>query len=114
MNVIEARTAKKYQEIRDILEIDLTPDDWFEQNETARAIIMKQSKLHMKTQREIKLREEANFNKTPSNFFNFNMELRKSVTKNEEKVVMTSLVESTVEVKDFVGEKFFGMYCALT
>jgi len=108
MNVIDARTAKKYQEIRDILEIDLTPDDWFEKNDNARAIIMKQSKLHMKTQLEIKMREEANYNKTPSNFFNFNMELRKSVTKKEDKVVMTSLVESTVEVKDFTGEKFFG------
>merc|ERR1712226_395265 len=108
MNVIDARTAKKYQEIRDILEIDLTPDDWFEKNDNARAIIMKQSKLHMKTQLEIKMREEANYNKTPSNFFNFNMELRKSVTKREDKVVMTSLVESNVAVKDFTGEKFFG------
>merc|ERR1739838_1080352 len=108
MNVIDARTAKKYQETRDILEIDLTPDDWFEKNEKARSIIMKQSKVHMKAQREIKQREEANYNKTPSNFFEFNMELRKSVTKKEEKVVMTSLVESTVEVKDFTGEKFFG------
>jgi len=108
MNVVEARTAKKYQDVRDILDIDLTPDDWFEKNETAHAIIMKQSKLHMKTQREIKAKEEANYNKMPSNFFNFNMELRKSVIKKEEKVVITSLVESTVEVTDFTGERFFG------
>jgi len=108
MNVIDQRTAKKYQEVRDILDIDLTPDDWFEKNEKARAIIMKQSKMHMKAQREIKAKEEANFNKTPSNFFNFNMELRKSVIKKEEKVVITSLVESTVEVSDFTGERFFG------
>jgi len=108
MNVIEQRTAKKYQEVRDILDIDLTPDDWFEKNDKARAIIMKQSKMHMKAQREVKAKEEANFNKTPSNFFNFNMELRKSVIKKEEKVVITSLVESTVEVSDFTGERFFG------
>jgi len=108
MNVIDARTAKKYQEVRDILDIDLTPDDWFEKNDAARAIIMKQSKMHMKAQQEIKAKEEANFNKTPSNFFNFNMELRKSVIKKEEKVVITSLVESTVEVSDFTGERFFG------
>jgi len=108
MNVIDQRTAKKYQEVRDILDIDLTPDDWFEKNDKARAIIMKQSKMHMKAQREIKAKEEANYNKTPSNFFNFNMELRKSVIKKEEKVVITSLVESTVEVSDFTGERFFG------
>jgi len=108
MNVIDQRTAKKYQEVRDILDIDLTPDDWFEKNDKARAIIMKQSKMHMRAQREIKAKEEANFNKTPSNFFNFNMELRKSVIKKEEKVVITSLVESTVEVSDFTGERFFG------
>lgn len=108
MKVIEARTAKKYQEVRDILDIDLTPDDWFEKNDKARAIIMKQSKMHMRAQSEIKAKEEADFNKTPSNFFNFNMELRKSVIKKEEKVVITSLVESTVEVSDFTGERFFG------
>merc|ERR1712168_340792 len=108
MNVITAWTAKKYQEVRDILDIDLSSDDWFEQNEKARAIIMKQSKMHMKAERETKAKAEANFNKTPSNFFGFNMELRKSVTKKGEKVVITSLVESTVEVSDFTGERFFG------
>jgi len=108
MNVIDARTAKKYQEVRDVLDIDLTPDDWFEKNDAARAIIMKQSKMHMKAEREQKAKAEANFNKTPSNFFDFNMELRKSVIKKEEKVVITSLVESTVEVSDFTGERFFG------
>merc|ERR1719354_326612 len=69
---------------------------------------MKQSKMHMKAEREQKAKAEANFNKTPSNFFDFNMELRKSVIKKEEKVVITSLVESTVEVSDFTGERFFG------
>merc|ERR1712183_384730 len=91
------------------LDIDLTPDDWFEKNDHARGIIMKQSKMIMKAEREIAAKEKANFNKTPSNFFNFNMELRKSVTKKEdEKVVITSLVESTVEVSDFTGDRFFG------
>merc|ERR1712168_198466 len=108
MNVITAWTAKKYQEVRDILDIDLSSDDWFEQNEKARAIIMKQSKMHMKAERETKAKAEANYNKTPSNFFGFNMELRKSVTKKDEKVVITSLVESTVEVSDFTGDRFFG------
>ena len=107
MKVIDARTAKTYQETRDILEIDLT-EDWFEKSEIAHSIILKQSKLHMKNEREIKAREAANYNKTPSNFFKFNMELRKSVVKKESEVVITSLVESTVEVKDFTGEKFFG------
>lgn len=108
MNVIEARTAKTYKEIRDILDIDLSPDDWFEKNDNAQAIIMKISKLHMKNEREIKRREQANYDKTPSNFYTFGMKVRKSVTKKEEKVVITSLVESTVEVNDFIGEKYFG------
>jgi len=108
MNVITARTAKKYQDVRDILDIDLSSDDWFEQNEKARSIIMKQSKMHMKAEREAKAKEEANYNITPSNFFGFNMELRKSVAKKDDKVVISSLVESTVEVSDFTGERFFG------
>jgi len=108
MNVITARTAKKYQDVREVLDIDLSSDDWFEQNEKARAIIMKQSKMHMKAERETKAKEEANYNITPSNFFGFNMELRKSVAKKDEKVVISSLVESTVEVSDFTGERFFG------
>jgi len=108
MKVIDARTAKKYQEVRDILDIDLTSDDWFINSAVARTIIIKQSKVHMKAERELKAREAANFNKTPSNFFNFNMELRKSVVKKDEEVIITSLVESNVAVKDFTGEKFFG------
>jgi len=36
------------------------------------------------------------------------MELRKSVVKKDEEVIITSLVESNVAVKDFTGEKFFG------
>merc|ERR1712180_215865 len=62
----------------------------------------------MKAERETKAKEEANYNITPSNFFGFNMELRKSVIKKDEKVVISSLVESTVEVSDFTGNKFFG------
>lgn len=108
MNVITARTEKKYQEVRDILDIDLSPDEWFEENESARAIIMRQSKVLMKVESDTKAKAEANFNKIPSNFFGFNMELRKSVSKKADKVVITSLVESTVEVTDFTGERFFG------
>merc|ERR1712039_1001057 len=48
------------------------------------------------------------YNKTPSNFFKFNMELRKSVVKKDDEVIITSLVESNVRVKDFTGDKFFG------
>merc|ERR1712226_1276893 len=108
MKVIDARTAKKYQEVRDILDIDLTSDDWFINSAVARTIVIKQSKVLMRAELELKAREKANFNKTPSNFFNFNMELRKSVVKKDEEVIITSLVESNVAVKDFTGEKFFG------
>lgn len=108
MKVIDARTAKTYQDVRDILDIDLTPDDWFEKSSVARAIIIKQSKVHMKAERDAKAKAEADYNKTPSNFFNFNMELRKSVVKSEDEVVITSLVESNVRVKKFTEDKFFG------
>jgi len=108
MKVIDARTAKKYQAVRDILDIDLTSDDWFSSSEAARSIIIKQAKALMKVDLELKAKKEAAYNRTPSNFFNFNMELRKSVIKREEEVIITSLVESNVAVKDFTGEKFFG------
>merc|ERR1711931_548482 len=69
---------------------------------------MKQSRAHMKIDRAIKLKEEANFNRTPSNFYQFKMEVRKSIAKKEEKVIITSLIESAVEMDDFSGNKFFG------
>jgi len=108
MNVIEARTSNTYQEVRDILEMDLAPDDWFEKNHIARSIIMKQSRAHMRIEREIKRKEEANFNRTPSNFYAFKMESQKSIATKEEKVIITSIVESSVEMNEFGGNKFFG------
>lgn len=108
MNVIDARSAKKYQTVRDILDIDLSPDDWFEQNEQAKAILFKQAKLFMKAQREIERRAKENYDKTPSNFFSVRMESRKSALKKEDTVIITSLVESTIEIKDFSKDRFFG------
>lgn len=108
MNVIDTRTAKKYQETRDILDIDLSPDDWYEKNEKARAIILKQAKMFMKTQMEIQKREQENYNKNPSNFFTIEMESRKAAMKSGNVVTIKSLVESTIEVKEFNGNKLFG------
>merc|ERR1712080_146574 len=75
MKVIDARTAKTYQGTREILEIDLTPDDWFDKSELAHGIIFKQAKEEMKVQYAKKIKEQADFDKTPSNFYKFNMEL---------------------------------------
>lgn len=108
MKVIDARTAKKYQSVRDLLDVDLSGDDWFENSQGARKALMQQAKVLMKMELNLKAKKEATYNKTPSNFFNFNMELRKSVVKKDEEVIITSLVESNVAVKDFTGEKFFG------
>ena len=107
-NVIEARTANTYKKTREILDMDLSPDDWFEKNGTARQIIMKQSRVHMKIEREIKKREEENYNRTPSNFYQFKMESRKSVAKKEDTVTITSVIESSVEVKEFGDDRLFG------
>ena len=109
MNVIESRAAKKYQEVRDVLDIDLNPDDWYEKSEKAQAIILKQSKLYMKAQRDTIQKELENYNKNPKNFYSVNMETRKSALKKEDTVIITSLVEATIEVKEFAKNRFFGM-----
>lgn len=117
MNVIDLRTAKKYQPIRDILDIDLAIDDWYEKSEKAREILHKQAKSVMKSQRENERRERENYEKNPGNFFTVKMETKKCATKVGETVTITSLVESTIEVKDFAKDRFFGkfsnfnMYC---
>lgn len=108
MKVIDARTAKTYQDTRDLLDIDLSPDDWYENSEKARSIILKQAKLTMKAKREKELQEKLNYNKNPSNFFTVTLETRKTAVKKGNCVTITSLVESQMEVKDFVGDKFFG------
>lgn len=108
MNVIEMRTAKKYQSVRDILDIDLSPDDWYEKSEKARSILHKQAKALMKSQRETERRERENYEKNPGNFFNVKMETKKTAHKKEDTVTITSIVESTIEIKDFAKDRFFG------
>lgn len=108
MKVIEARTSKNYKATRAILDIDLSKDSWYEDCELARNIILKQSKADMRQRKAQELKAKAEYNKKPSNFYRFNMEMRKCVTKQDDEVVITSLVESTVGVRDFTGGKFFG------
>ena len=108
MKVIEARTAKTYQETRDLLDIDLVPDDWYEKSEKARSILLLQAKLIMRANLEREEQERLNYNSNPANFFTVSMETRKSAVKKENIVTITSLVESRMEIKDFVGDKFFG------
>lgn len=108
MNVIDARSAKKYQETRDILDIDLSPDGWYEKSEKAKSIILKQAKLIMKIEMERKKRELENYNKDPRNFFSVNMASRKSATMKGDTVRITSIVESTIDVKEFSKDRFFG------
>ena len=114
MKVIDARSDKKYQPTRDLLDIDLSPDGWFEKSETARKIIMKQAKLLMKIDMDKKKRELENYNRDPSNFFSVNMASKKSATMTGDVVRITSIVESTIDVKEFSKDRFFGnffLYC---
>lgn len=108
MSVIDARSEKKYQATRDILDIDLSPDGWFEKNEIARKIILKQAKLLMKINMDKKKRDLENYNRNPSNFFSVNMASKKSATMTGDVVRITSVVESTIDVKEFSKDRFFG------
>lgn len=108
MNVIDARSAKKYKETREILDIDLQPDGWYEKSDKARTIILKQAKLIMKMEIEKKKRDLENFNKDPKNFFAVKMSSRKTATMEGDTVRITSFVQSTIDVKEFSNDRFFG------
>jgi len=108
MNVIAARTAKKYQPVRDILDIDLASDDWYENSEKAREVLHKQAKTLMKTQMLKEKREKENYDKTPGNFFEIKMETRKTANKTGDSVTITSVNESLIEIKEFSKDRFFG------
>lgn len=108
MNVIDARSAKKYQETREILDIDLQLDGWYEKSDKARNIILKQAKLIMKIEMEKKKRELDNFNRDPKNFFAVNMASKKTATMKGDTVRITSIVQSTIDVKEFSNDRFFG------
>ena len=109
MNVIDARSDKKYQPTRDLLDIDITPDGWFEKSEMARKSLFKQAKVMMKAEMDKKKRELESFNRDPSNFFAVNMASKKCATMTGDTVRITSIVESTIDVKDFSKNRFFGM-----
>ena len=110
MNVIDARSDKKYQPTRDLLDIDITDDGWFEKSEMAKKMLMKQAKVMMKVDIDKKNRELENYNKDPSNFFAINMASKKCATMTGDVVRITSVVESTIDVKEFSKNRFFGMY----
>jgi len=108
MNVIDARSDKKYQPTRDLLDIDITDDGWFEKSEMAKKMLMKQAKVMMKVDIDKKKRELENYNKDPSNFFAINMASKKCATMTGDVVRITSVVESTIDVKEFSKNRFFG------
>lgn len=108
MNVIDARSDKKYQPTRDILDIDIAPDGWFEKSEMARKALLKQAKVMMKMEIDRKKRELESYNRDPSNFFAVNMASKKCATMTGDTVRITSIVESTIDVKDFSKNRFFG------
>lgn len=108
MNVIDARSEKKYQATRDLLDIDLLPDGWYEKSETAKKVIIKQAKLIMKIDMDKKKRDMENYNREPKNFFSVNMASKKSATMTGDTVRITSIVESTIDVKEFSKDRFFG------
>jgi len=110
MNVIDARggDGAKYAEVRAVLDIDLVSDDWFENSEKAKSILLKQAKQQMIAQKEIELKAMLNFNKEPSNFFKCDFNARKTAKKDGDTMTFTHLVETTMAVKEFTGDKFFG------
>ncbi|XP_066936332.1 enolase-phosphatase E1-like isoform X4 [Clytia hemisphaerica] len=108
MNVIDARSDKKYQPTRDLLDIDIASDGWFEKSDIARKVIYKQAKVMMKAEMDLKKRELESFNRDPSNFFSVNMASKKCATMTGDTVRITSIVESTIDVKEFSTDRFFG------
>ena len=108
MNVIDARSDKKYQPTRDLLDIDIASDGWFEKSDIARKVIYKQAKVMMKAEMDRKKRELESFNRDPSNFFSVNMASKKCATMTGDTVRITSIVESTIDVKEFSTDRFFG------
>jgi len=110
MNVIDARggDGAKYAEVRSVLDIDLVSDDWFENSEKARSILLKQAKQMLIAQKELEAKAMLNFNKEPSNFFKCDFNARKTAKKSGDTMTFSHLVETTMVVKDFTGDKFFG------
>ena len=53
----------------DILEIDLSSDDWLEKSELARSILFKQAKVQLQTKKAKELKEKAEYDRTPKNFY---------------------------------------------
>ena len=110
MNVIDARSDKKYQPTRDLLDIDISDDGWFEKSEMAKKMLLKQAKVMMKVEIEKKKREMESYNRDPSNFFAVNMASKKCATMTGDIVRITSVVESTIDVKEFSNNRFFGRF----
>jgi len=110
MKVIDARDGKgeKYQPTRDILDIKLDDDSWFEKSELAQKCLRNQAKALMRVQREQEAREKMNFNKNPANFFKCEYSARKTALKNDDKIVFSHLFETTMFVNEFAGDRFFG------
>jgi len=108
MAVIDAREKGTYQSVRDILEIDLISDDWLENSELAQTILKKQAKQLLIAQKEKEAREAANYNKNPANFFSCDTGILKLIKKDGDTMVFSHLFETTLKVKEFDGDKFFG------
>ena len=89
------------------LDIDIASDDWFENSEKAKGILLKQAKQSMIAQKEIEAKALLNYNKEPSNFFKCEFNARKTAKKDGDTMTFTHLVETTMAVKEFTGDKFF-------
>merc|ERR1719494_1672143 len=110
MKVIDARGngGAKYKEARDILDIDLASDDWYEKSEKEQAILRKQAKLIMKAEKELEIKNKMEFDKNPANFFQVESSSIKTAQKDGTTITFTHLVETSMVMKDFAGDKFFG------
>jgi len=110
LKVIDARDGKgeKYKPTRDILDIKVDDDSWFENSELAQSLLRGQAKALMRAQRELEAREKMNYNKNPANFFKCEYSARKTALKKEDKIVFSHLFETTMFVNEFAGDRFFG------
>lgn len=108
MKVIDARTAKKYQDVRSILDIDLSSDDWFAESDLAQSILKIQAKEDLKVQKLKEMKELREFNSTPSNFYEYGVHSRNIVRKENDDVVLSTIIESNIKIKNFNDNRHFG------
>lgn len=101
LNVIEARQAGNDVD-RAIMDIVLHPENWLELNPVACTILKQQTLGFL----EARKKEEEEYRcKHPENFVTYRIDTRKSGVKNGDTILITSVCESNVAIKEYASEK---------